>query len=139
MLEAAASGDRSYSPPGRRLELMFASFSAAMARLDRLGERLAQLEQSAGRERALARAKEWLPEDADLTAEAHFIMDGASGGYVLGKRIGMDLLQFSGQLDQLEGVIAHELHHVGFASLARPAGSSGTREGGEAGASGMAP
>jgi hypothetical protein len=126
MLAAAVSDNKSYIPPASRLARMLNAFSAALLRLQELEERLAQIEQPGWQERASARALRWLPEDASLAAEVYFLLDGASGGYVLDTRIGMDLLQPNGRIDQLEGVIAHELHHVGFASLAPAPGETGS-------------
>ncbi|MDP2871672.1 MAG: DUF5700 domain-containing putative Zn-dependent protease [Bacillota bacterium] len=138
MLAAAVSGDKSYDAPQPRLARMLAAFSGAMTRLDELQSRLAEVEEPGCQERAAALALRWLPEGADLTAEVHFLLDGSSGGYVLGKRIGMDLLQYNGQLEALEGVIAHELHHVGFASVGAPAADQGqSAEGGAVGDGGL--
>lgn len=117
MLDAAVRGDKGYIPPKPGLSRMFEAFSSALGRLEELTKLAEQVEQIGWQEQATARARRWLPNDADLSAEVCFLLDGYSGGYVLGRRIGMDLLQYDGRLKQLEGVIAHELHHVGFASL----------------------
>jgi hypothetical protein len=75
------------------------------------------------REKAIRKAKKFLPSGTILEAEFYFVLFGHSPAFSVGKENGYDLLQLkkkkNGTIDlkHLTDLIAHELHHTGFSYL----------------------
>lgn len=68
-------------------------------------------------------ARSFLPGEAVLDAGFSFVLFGASTAFSVGRENGFDFLQLprtsegSLDIDRIVGIIAHELHHAGFAAL----------------------
>jgi hypothetical protein len=89
---------------------------------DQVRTNLEALRSADVRDEALARARRFLPAEADVSNRFHVVVFGASGAFSVGEENGFDLLQLkrlpSGDID-VEWVIdlfAHEMHHSGLAS-----------------------
>jgi len=95
---------------------------AAVADIGRIRRNLDALRSAEIRDVALARARRFLPDEADVSNRFHVVLFGASGAFSVGEDNGFDLLQIrrlpNGEIDLewLIEVFAHEMHHSGFAS-----------------------
>jgi hypothetical protein len=75
------------------------------------------------RDSALRIAKQYLPDDADVTSAFQVVLFGASPAFSVGDTNGFDLLQLAknpdGTVDveQVIGLFAHEMHHSGFSNV----------------------
>ncbi len=84
---------------------------------------LEALQKADVRQSALAIAKKFLPDDADVTSAFHVVLFGASPAFSVGDANGFDLLQLAkhpnGTVDveQVIGLFAHEMHHSGFTNV----------------------
>jgi hypothetical protein len=115
MLLALQAGE----PPAagsERLARIQAAYGSACGQASALQARLERLADPALIERAAGRAREALPPQARLEARVYFLADGRSSGYVVDDAIVLDLLQVSSAAE-VEGTLAHELHHSGASSL----------------------
>jgi len=87
---------------------------------DVLKKDMLELEKINLRERAIQKAKKFLPPGTVLDAEFYFVLFGHSPAFSIGKENGCDLLQLKkkkdGSIDlkHLIDLFAHELHHTGF-------------------------
>ncbi len=88
----------------------------------RLREDLNQLKKAGVRDASLELARQYLPDDADISNRFYVVLFGASSAFSVGEENGFDLLQLpkrpSGEIF-VENVIetfAHEMHHSGFSS-----------------------
>jgi hypothetical protein len=88
----------------------------------RLREDLNQLKKAGVRDASLELARQYLPDDADISNRFYVVLFGASSAFSVGDENGFDLLQLpkrpSGEIF-VENVIetfAHEMHHSGFSS-----------------------
>lgn len=99
-----------------RMARMQAAYRAALERLPELRARLERLSDPALAGQAAERAQAALPRGAWLAARVYLIVDGYSPAYVERDSIYLDLLQLADPF-QVEWCLAHELHHIGLASL----------------------
>jgi len=98
-------------------------WSAAVADVGQLRSNLEAVRSADIRDVALAKARRFLPAEADVSNHFHLVLFGASGAFSVGEENGFDLLQLkllpNGEID-LEWLIdlfAHEIHHSGFSSV----------------------
>ncbi|MFO7866230.1 MAG: DUF5700 domain-containing putative Zn-dependent protease [Candidatus Aminicenantes bacterium] len=96
----------------------------ALNNTGKLREDLNQLKQAEVRDKALKLARQYLPDDADVSNRFYVVLFGASSAFSVGEENGFDLLQLpktsAGQV-YVENVIetfAHEMHHSGFSNAA---------------------
>jgi hypothetical protein len=97
-------------------------WNAALRNPDQYRRNLEALEAADIRDAALARARRYLPPEADVSNRFHVVLFGASNAFSVGDENGFDLLQLDtladGNID-VEGVtalFAHEMHHSGLSS-----------------------
>ncbi len=73
--------------------------------------------------RSVAVVRSFLPPDAVLDVKFSFVLFGHSSAFSVGRENGFDFLQLprktddSLDIDQIVQILAHELHHSGFASM----------------------
>ncbi|MCR4408351.1 MAG: hypothetical protein NUW24_15770 [Anaerolineae bacterium] len=115
MLRALQNGER-FATDSERLARIDAAYRSACSQVPTLQARLERLTDPRLIEGATARAREALPPQARLEATVYFLFDGRSSGYVVDAAIVVDLLQVS-SATEVEGTLAHELHHIGASSL----------------------
>ena len=115
MLLALRNGEQFVSD-SERLTRIHAAYRSACAQVSTLQARLERLTDPGLIERAAARARKALPPQAQVEATVYFLPDGRSSGYVVDAAIVLDLLQVSSTAE-VEGTLAHELHHSGASSL----------------------
>ena len=104
----------------------------AVGDVDQLRRNLEALQAIDVRAVALAKARRYLPVEADVSNQFHVVLFGASGAFSVGDENGFDLFQLKllpdGAID-VEWVIdlfAHEIHHSGFSSaMAQHLGAAG--------------
>jgi len=65
--------------------------------------------------RAIAVAQSWLPPEMEVP-EFYFVIlpQGGSPAFIINDSQGYDLFQLPAELSDLEGIIAHEMHHAGL-------------------------
>ncbi len=94
----------------------------ALNNTEKLRGDLNRLREARVKEAALALARKYLPEEADISNRFYVVLFGASGAFSVGEENGYDLLQLpkrsDGEID-VQNVIetfAHEMHHSGFSN-----------------------
>lgn len=112
--------DGSLTYMGRRRLL----WTNALKNTDILKKRLAQLKQINFKNHSIRVAKKYLPKEAVLKINVYFVLFGHSNAFAVGNENGFDFLQLplkkDGSIDaeEITMLLAHEIHHTGFASLA---------------------
>jgi hypothetical protein len=97
-------------------------WSAAVADIGQLRKNLEALRSADVRDVALAKARRFLPAEADVSNHFHVVLFGASGAFSVGEENGFDLLQLkllpNDEIDVewLIDLFAHEMHHSGLTS-----------------------
>ena len=110
-----------FSSDSARLTRMHKAYQTACARVTTLRIRLRWLGDPALVEQARGRAQTALPPQARLEATVYVLLDGRSPAYAVEDQaaIVLDLLQVRDPA-WAETTLAHELHHIGAASLLPP-------------------
>ena len=118
MLLALRTG-ASFSSNSERLARIHKAYRLACTRVTALRARLKRLGDPGLVKRATEQARAALPPQARLEATVYILPDGWSSGYALEGAIVLDLLQVADSA-WAEKTLAHELHHIGAASLLPP-------------------
>jgi hypothetical protein len=106
------------TPLGYRKRL----WKAALQNPTQIRENLEALQLANIRDAALAKARRYLPPEADVSNRFHVVLFGASNAFSVGDENGFDLLQLDTHADgtiDVESVVdlfAHEMHHSGLSS-----------------------
>ena len=115
LLLALRDGEQ-FASDSERLARIYTAYRSACRQVSTLQVRLDRLADPSLIKRAAVRAQEALPPQARVEATVYFLPDGRSSGYVVDAAIVLDLLQTS-NASEVESTLAHELHHIGAASL----------------------
>jgi hypothetical protein len=97
-------------------------WSTAVADVGRLQRNLEGLRSAHVRDAALAKARRFLPPEADVSNRFHVVLFGASNAFSVGEENGFDLLQLkllpdgAVDVDWVIDLFAHEMHHSGLTS-----------------------
>jgi hypothetical protein len=113
--------DTPFSSESARLTRIHRAYQTACTRVTSLLTRLKWLGDPALVDRATERAQTALPPQARLDATVYVLLDGRSPAYAVEDQaaIVLDLLQVRDPA-WAETMLAHELHHIGVASLLPP-------------------
>ena len=112
---ALRDGD-AYTSQSPRLMRMYLTYQWAGKELGMLRERLAQLADGDRVQQAAEKARAALPPEARLECTVYVLADGYSPAYATDDAIALDLLQISPP-GNVRRWVAHEMHHIGTASL----------------------
>lgn len=111
--------DGSLTPLGKRRML----WTAALANPEIIRDDISKLKKINLADTSYSLAKKYLPENAKIDNDFYFVLFGGSNAFSVGKENGFDILQLNKTADgtiDVESVIlilAHEMHHSGFASI----------------------